>query len=338
MLQRARRMKGDPLRTMVHRHQRREAFPLVRDHFDRIAGELTYSLCLVGVFRIVAQQMSVVLDGHAAPARGDDDRLGALLDVRPPGVDVPARESSCFLVRAEMLADRAAAPGLRGEDQRNTHSIERTRQRRIDIRRQNRLHAAGEREHFPRVARLRPGFHRAHQRHLGRERRRQDWTRHPSHAEREGKQRAMTQALAQQPAPYAFAGRPPHSLVDQPAPDLDQPAVAHAGGTHGFAVAAGQATVQMQLRLGGNVRSFEQLLDQINAPARTVELVAQQLVSRTRRRAETAMNAGAQNRVRVASIRGVPDEIGQMRFHAQNSAYMRRRLKMPTGSSAVLSR
>src|SRR5438552_415464 len=104
MLQRARRVKGDPLRTMVHRHQRREAFPFVGDHFDRIAGELTYSLCLVGVFRIVAQQMPVILDGHAAPARGDDDRLRTLLDVRPPGVDVPACEGPCFLARAEMLA------------------------------------------------------------------------------------------------------------------------------------------------------------------------------------------------------------------------------------------
>ena len=46
-----------------------------------------------GVGGVVREQVAVVLDHHAAAARGDDDRLGAALDVRPPRVDVAARRS-----------------------------------------------------------------------------------------------------------------------------------------------------------------------------------------------------------------------------------------------------
>ena len=323
VLQCARRVKRYPLRTVVHRHQRREAFPFVSDHFDRIARELTYRSRLVGVLRIVAQQVAVILDCHAAATRGDDNRLRALLDMRPPGIDVPARESRCFLARAEVFADSAAAPATWGTDQRNVHAIQHARQCRVDIRRQRWLYATSEREHLPRMTRRRPGSYRPRRRHLGRQRRRQKRSCQPSRAERESEQRGVAQALAQQPPPYALAHRPPHSLLEHPAPDIHQPAVAHAGGTDCFAAAASQTTVQMQLRLGRHVCPFEQLFDQIDTPARTVELVAEQLVRGTGRRTEPAMNARAENRVRVASIGAVPDEIGQIRFHAQNSVYMR---------------
>src|SRR5207237_8866215 len=99
-------------------------FPFVSDHFDRITCELTYRPRLVGVSRIVAQQVAIILDCHTAATCGDDNRLRALLDMRPPGVDVPARESPCFLARAEVLADRAAAPAAWGTDQRDVHPIQ----------------------------------------------------------------------------------------------------------------------------------------------------------------------------------------------------------------------
>src|SRR5450755_4551570 len=102
--------------------------------------------------------MSVILDDYTAPARGNDDRLRAVLDMRPPGIDVPARESRRFLARAEVLADCAAAPVACGANQRNVYAVERARKRGVDVRRQHRLYTTGEREHFPRVARPRPGF------------------------------------------------------------------------------------------------------------------------------------------------------------------------------------
>ena len=48
--------------------------------------------------------------------------------------------------------------------------------------------------------------------------------------------------------------------------------------------------------------ALEHLLDQVDAPARAVELVAQQLVGRARRRAEAAMHARAQDRVGLAAL------------------------------------
>ena len=64
----------------------------------------------------------------------------------------------------------------------------------------------------------------------------------------------------------------------------------------------------MKLRLGGNRAALEHLLDQIDAPARAVELVAEQLIRRTRRGAEAAMHAGAQDLLRDRGLR-----IGQLR-------------------------
>src|SRR6266436_5529563 len=59
----------------------------------------------------------------------------------------------------------------------------------------------------------------------------------------------------------------------------------------------------------------EQLLHEVDAPARAVELIAQQLVGGTGRETETAVHAGAQNRLRLAPLRGVPDEIGERGPH-----------------------
>ena len=101
------------------------------------------------------------------------------------------------------------------------------------------------------------------------------------------------------------------------APDIGQPAVTHAGRTRGLAGATGKAPIEMELRLGGNRAALEHLLDQIDPPARAVELVAEQLIRRTRRGAETAVHAGAQNRLGFTSLRGVLDEIGEMGFQAQ---------------------
>ena len=74
-------------------------------------------------------------------------------------------------------------------------------------------------------------------------------------------------------------------------PDVEQRVIRHARRTGGLAIAAGQAPVEMQLRLVGHRFAFEHLLDQIDASARPVEFVAEQLIGRAGRIAETAMHA-----------------------------------------------
>ena len=105
-----------------------------------------------------------------------------------------------------------------------------------------------------------------------------------------------------------------HLLIDQLAADVEQPAVLHARRTGGFARSAGETPIEMQLGLRGGLDSFEHLLDEIDAAARSVELVAEQLIRRTRRRAETAMHALAEDGLASLPSAVVLDEVGEPRF------------------------
>ena len=66
----------------------------------------------------------------------------------------------------------------------------------------------------------------------------------------------------------------------------------------------------MRQRVARDRRAFEHLLDEVDAPARAVELVAQQLVSRTGGVAHAAMHTGAQDGVGLDALRCVADGIG----------------------------
>ena len=67
----------------------------------------------------------------------------------------------------------------------------------------------------------------------------------------------------------------------------------------------------MQLRFFSRLAALEDFLDEVDAPARAVELVAEKLIRRTGREAETAMDATAQDFVGFAAVRRLPDEIGE---------------------------
>ena len=71
-------------------------------------------------------------------------------------------------------------------------------------------------------------------------------------------------------------------------------AVTHARRTGGLAIAAGETAVEMCERVHRHRIAFEHLLDEVDAPARPVEFIAQQLVSRAGGVAETAVHAAAQ--------------------------------------------
>ena len=121
------------------------------------------------------------------------------------------------------------------------------------------------------------------------------------------------------------------------AADVDEASVAHTRRTRRLAAAARQTAVEVQLRLRRHVAAFERLLDQVDPPARTVELVAEQLIRRTRRRAEAAVHACAQDRIGFAPLGRFQQRRQQLRFH-QSSAKSRPRLSTRCGSKTCFRR
>src|SRR2546427_607980 len=106
MLQRAGRLEGDArhsgaLRNRVHGND-----------FAEIPGQGGNARRLLAILRVLRQQMAVLLDGHAAAARRDDDRLdAATFDHRPPGVDERAHVIAPGFLAIEVEANAAAAAG-----------------------------------------------------------------------------------------------------------------------------------------------------------------------------------------------------------------------------------
>src|SRR6185437_15621406 len=101
---------------------------------------------------------------------------------------------------------------------------------------------------------------------------------------------------------------------------------------------AGEAAVDMLDDLGRRrTVVLQHVLDQVDAPPRAVELVAEQHIGRAGRGAEAAMHAGAQDLlggvgVRIGELGG-----GEMRLH-QRPSYMRPGLRTPRGSNPVFTR
>ncbi len=78
------------------------------DQFDRIARERRDARGLLRIRGILREDIAVVADHDAAAAGSDDDRLGTLLDVRPPGIDVAPGEHPRFVVLGQVIRQRAA--------------------------------------------------------------------------------------------------------------------------------------------------------------------------------------------------------------------------------------
>ena len=114
---------------------------------------------------------------------------------------------------------------------------------------------------------------------------------------------------------------------------IDQVHVVHARRTGGHAGEAGQAAVDMLDHLRRRrLVLFQHLLDQVDPPARAIELVAEQHIGRTGRGAEPAMHAGAQDLVGFGDI-GI-GELGEREFgfHVAAISSIRPRLRMILGS------
>ena len=113
--------------------------------------------------------------------------------------------------------------------------------------------------------------------------------------------------------------RPRVGFLDMRAGVIDQMHVVHARRAGRHAGEARQAAVDVRDDLGGRRRVvLQHLLDQVDAPARRIELVAEQHIGRAGRGAEAAMHAGAQNLVRLRDVR--IGELGEARSWSASHA------------------
>ncbi len=107
------------------------------------------------------------------------------------------------------------------------------------------------------------------------------------------------QHLRKQRAHDAVVPGPPVGLLDIGPGVIDEVHVVHPRRAGRHAGEAGEAAVDVLDDLGRRrLAALEHVLDQVDAPARGIELVAQEQVGRAGRGAESAMHAGAQDRLR----------------------------------------
>src|ERR1700761_4021410 len=101
--------------------------------------------------------------------------------------------------------------------------------------------------------------------------------------------------MRNRPTRQLLTERPAIMLRDMRARGIDETRIIHAGGTGAAAGEAGKAAVDMRHRLRRRRAALLQhLLHHHDAPARPVALIAEQYISRARRRADPAMDASAQ--------------------------------------------
>src|SRR5690606_3330593 len=163
----------------------------------------------------------------------------------------------------------------------------------------------------------------------------------------------------QEPAADALDRRAPGACLDDLAADIEELAVLDARRTGRLAGAAGQAAVQVQPCARGRRRPLQHLLHLVDAPARSVELVAQKLVCGTGGVAKAAVHALAQDLLGLGAGAGAAELGGQARLHEivvryrrwctwarragpasclYRARYMRPGLMIRSGSNCSLSR
>ena len=210
----------------------------------------------------------------------------------------PSWSSRCSRIAPQQPASSA--------DQRlDAGRIEHARRRGVDVGHHRRLHAARQQQHLARVRARRPAT-RARRRGRGTLARsaagssgRTAWPSFSAGAN-SGDGQALASAAQRSDALAGRARAPAHRRRARPMSTRWPYCTPRRAG--GFAVAAGQAAVQVQLRAARGACAFEHLLDQVDAAARTVELVAEQLIGRAGRGAEAAVHALAQDRVGLAAV------------------------------------
>ena len=139
-------------------------------------------------------------------------------------------------------------------------------------------------------------------------------------AQGEPEQERPRQDRAEQPPQQPLAPRPAVIPFD-PAPRVvDEVHVIDAGRAGRHAGQAGEAAVDVLDRIGGDRAAARQhVLDQVDAAARAVELVAEQDIGRAGRGAEAAMRAGPQDLLGCRGV-GIGELLrGEVGLHRLNS-------------------
>ena len=101
---------------------------------------------------------------------------------------------------------------------------------------------------------------------------------------------------------------------------VDQPPVLDAGRAGSLARAAGEAPIEVVAGGFAGRAALDELLDQVDASARTVELVARDAIGGAGRQAEPAMDAVAEQRLRFVAACGSFEFAGGAGVHGYRSA------------------
>ena len=293
-----------------HGHGRRQADAV--QQFAQIAGERGYTGRPVRVARILFQQVTVVANHGAAPRGSDDDGIqGCAVEFAMPRIDVGAREGERLGLPPEVMRQGAAAALAPRPDHLRTGALEQPHRGLLNVGIEHGLDAAACKADAPlacgwlrsrgcRRSRARHPFCGPTQTQQAREgtqaRNALEPTRERLHqrtqTQGDPKQHAMRHQCREQRAQGPIPKRSAVMLLDISPTFVDDPPVAHTRGTMRFAREAGQAAIEVldHLRRGLR-RGLEHSLDQIDAPARAVELIAEQDVGRAGRRTKPAVHA-----------------------------------------------
>ncbi len=253
---------------------------------------------------------------RTAAAGGHHESFGTGFQGRIPGIDVAAGHLSCPFGVAEVMRQGTATASTRTALHADSESVQYRFQCLIDLWRQSRLYTAlqhqyptvGERQGRRAATRF---CHRDLLAQLGWQQRSQPL---PDTQQR-GESRRVGQDLDQQTAKQALHERARYLLFDLFAADIEQAVVIDPRGAGGFAGAAAEATIEVSAHGGTGLLALEDLLDLVDAAARAVELVAEQLVGWAGGGTKAAMDAGAQDPVGLLAVGGISYEIGKRCLH-----------------------
>ena len=168
---------------------------------------------------------------------------------------------------------------------------------------------------------------------------RREWLTDPRRAQRKPEALRIRHELGEHRPQDALAQRAAVRLLDMDAGMVDEVHVVHARRTCRHAGQARQAAIDVQDDLcRRRTVVLQHVLDEVDAPARRIELVAVEHIGRTGRGAEAAMHAGAQDLFRFRDIRIGELREGEGGLHGYTPAHMRPALSTPCGSKLSRTR
>ncbi len=209
------------------------------------------------------------------------------------------------------MTERAATARVLGADQTDAEPVQDPRRHRVGGGCGGGLHAAVEHQHLARMTDDGPRRRRLHRRYFFAHHGRQQRPQRAADTQQHGEAPWIRNQRTQHASLHAFSQRARHFFLHHRPADIHQPAVTHPRRTSGFTGTAGETAVEMQLGLRGDRAALQHLFDEINAAARTVELIAEQLIGGTSGGAKTAVHARAQDGIRLPTFGRVFQRIAE---------------------------